>query len=204
MNAGGKPLFIPADANSPLNAGISVDLKQCSFIKDGEEVVSALPAENELYGRLIISKRVAEVTAENGKTKKIKQNAYGLEISGKLFDCPDAVGKKILACGKKISGGQLSVRFAPNQVESAADGIPAQVTRILDYGTERFAECIVRQALPVQRKPKRKGEEAPSEAFAEFGVYVAVDNGFNADAINLAPQTDIIRIYGNEQGIRII
>ncbi|MDE6505340.1 MAG: sn-glycerol-3-phosphate ABC transporter ATP-binding protein UgpC [Clostridia bacterium] len=203
MNAGGKMLFMYADQSSVLTKGVAVDLKQCSFVMDGAEAVSPLPAENELSGKILISKQKKEITAENGAVKKVKQKVYSLEISGKSFVCPEAVGEKIVNCGKKIFNGVLAVRFSPYCVNCGAEGIPAHVTNILDYGNEKFAECTVREiTAPRTDKKKKSAEEA--EAFIERKIYVAVGSGFNDTEVTLVPELEKVKIYGREQDIRII
>jgi len=207
MNADGKPLFMLAGETSDFTKGVAIDLKQCAFSKDGAEVVSALPAENELGGKIVKSKEVKEIQTENGKVKKISQKIYLLEIAGKDFKCPEDTAEKIInGGGKKILNTVLDLRFTPYAVRFADDGVAARVERILDYGTEKFAECIIRETRPVQPKAKaKKGEEVEdTQPFTERKVYVAVDGSFDAREVKLVPDISEINIYEPEQDIRLV
>lgn len=208
MNANGEPLFIVAGDNVSLKDGVSIDLKQCAFLQSGKEVISALPAENELCGKISFKKEAKEVE-ENGKVKKVKQKVYSLEISGKSFNCPDDIADKVICGGgKKIFSTALSVRFAPYDVQYGVEGIPARVERILNYGKEKFAECIVREALPVQlNSKKKKGNEETVEetpTYTDRKVYVAVEGELESNELLLAPDITNIKIYEPEQDIRLV
>lgn len=207
MNADGKPLFVLADEKSQFNNGVAIDLKQCSFIKNGLEVISALPAENVLGGRLEKGKEEREVETDKGTVKKVKHKIYLLNILGNTFKCPDDIAEKILnGNAKKALNSVLDVRFTPYGVGFGVQGIKAHVEKILDYGKEKFAECIVKEVRPAQPKAKGKKGDTPKDAeeVIERKVYVAVDDAFKAGDVNLVPDIEGVKIYETEQDIRLV
>ncbi|MBD5632348.1 MAG: ABC transporter ATP-binding protein, partial [Clostridia bacterium] len=218
LNINGRAVFALAASDADVNSGLSLDLKQVAFIKDGEEVVKPLPNENELEGKIVKSKKQTE--GENGK--KVNEIVFNLEVAGKSFDCPYDVAEKIInGGGLKIFKTALGVRFAPDGVTLGEGGIPAHVERILDYGKEKFAECsvTVMQPVPVEEKP------VPTKKFAKFAynfkekftklkktvyepvekkVYIAVDNSFNGRDIDIIPDISKCGVFEIEQDIRLV
>ena len=204
----GKAVYALADGDTDVNAGLAVDLKQCAFFKDEEEVESPLSAESVLGCKLVKNKVVNEV-ADGDKVKKVKETVYSLEIGGVNFDCPVSVAEKILNGGK---APLLGVRFAPDEVAVADGGIIVKVGRVLDYGGEKFAECSFTEKLPPVKKKKtrKKGEKAretapevqPTEI--ERKIFVAVGGDFAAESVSLRPDISKVRVYDEERDIRLV
>lgn len=189
MDANGKAVFVLADENSVTDQGLSIDLKRCGFVADGREVITALPSENKLIGKL-------------SKHKEGKQIEFTLEMGEKSFGCPaDMANRMINGLGTHPFDAQLEIRFAPCDYADGDNGIPARVVRVLDYGNELFAECSVKELLPAV-KGRKKTEVR--ETVAEKTVYLKVDRGFKAEYINLVPDMSKISVYDVGQDIRLV
>ncbi len=140
MKAGANIFYMLADDGAELSGGVSVDLKQCSFEKDGIEVVKPLPDENELFAKLIKCKESKTVDCDGGQ-KTIKETVYKLEIAGKQFPCPENIANPVInGVGRKIFETNLKVRFTPYEACAGQEGINAAITKISDYGSEVFAK----------------------------------------------------------------
>lgn len=122
---------------------LDIDLKQLT-LTDVEGVrVSPVPAYSSLDGKFVREKVVTE-TQVDGKTKKVKGFAYKFIIEGSEFVCPVELATRILSgTDKSIFKKDLEFRFAPDEVVASESGIAALVENILDYGTEKFANCKV-------------------------------------------------------------
>jgi len=200
MNVNGQAVFVLADENSDTACGLSVDLKQCGFCKDGVNVVTPLPAENALDGRIVREKVVKEIE-KNGKKKNAKVTVYSVEIEGNKFNCnEDIIDRIVSGGGKDVFKTKLGFRFSPADAKLGEEGIPARVERILNYGTQKFAECIVTVTLP----EKRKKTESAEPTVIEKKVYVLVDDGFDKKDVRIVPDVTKIGVYDTEQDIRLV
>lgn len=180
---GGRTMFAVSDeevANGKKN--ISIDLKRVSLLKDGEEVVKAMPLKVTLKGKLIKEKVVDEVE-KNGKTKRAKVIKFRLGIGDSKFDCPDDTSKKLIAAMgvKKAFTEELRYECGPYDVKFAEEGISAEVEKMVDYGKEKFAVIKV-------------GEDV---------IYVRSDEELSGE-VHLIPDIDKLAIIMSEKDIRII
>lgn len=145
LNAEGKTLFAlaDADANVSKTAKIGFDLKQLTFNRDGQTVVAALNCENSLKGKLTKQKIVVEKEVR-GKMKKVNDIAFALECCGASFGCPRTLALRLVnGGGQDVFNKDMTFKFSPYDVTVDEDGIEANVEKIVDYGSERFAVCKV-------------------------------------------------------------
>ena len=198
MNVNGEVVYVLADENSQTDDGISIELKHCAFISNGEEVVSPLPFDNELQGKLIRNKVLKEAEDGKGGVKKVKVTEFTLGINGVDFKCPDDVADKIIAgCGKYAFKIPLGIRFSPVAGKLCAEGIPVNVESIYDYGTGKYALCTVKVEKPADNK-----KDAPE--IIEKKIYVAVSDEQQTGATMLYLDISKVGVYDLEQDIRLI
>lgn len=198
MNANGEAVYVLADKDGKTNGGISVELKHCTFFRGGEEVVSPLPFDNGLQGRLIRNKVQKEVDNGNSGVKKVKVAEFILNVNGVDFKCPDEVADKIIAgCGKYAFKIPLGISFSPEAATLSDEGIPATVDSVYDYGTGKYARCTVKEIKPAANK-----KEAPE--IIERQVYVAVSDEGQTGAGMLNLDISNVGVYDLEQDIRLI
>ncbi len=198
MNVNGEAVFVLADEDSKTDGGISIELKHCTFISNGEEVVSPLPFDNELQGKLIRNKILKEVKKDDGSVKKVKATEFTLNVNGIEFKCPDDVADKIIAgCGKYAFKIPLGVRFSPEAGKLYSEGIPVNVEKIYDYGTGKYALCTVKVEKPAENK-----KEAPE--IIEKKIFVAVTDEQQTGASTLYLDIANVGVYDLEQDIRLI
>ena len=179
-----RVLFATVDKDAKVGKKVKIDLdfKQISLEQNGQTVVAALNCDNCLNG--VLAKRKVEVEKEvKGKTKKVKELAFSLDIAGASLDCSrDITMRLINGGGQNIFGKPLQFHFTPYQVSVAETGIEATVESVLNYGTERFAVCHVGDAI----------------------VNVAVDKNFDAEHVHLALNVEQLTIIEVARGIRLV
>lgn len=185
LSAEGFPLFVSC-GEKKLQGGdtvhISVDLKFCTFIRGGEEVVKPLDMNNSLAGKIVKHDVVKTYTTENGTEKKRKEIYCEFVITDHSFVCKkDEAIRIVKTAGKSIFGKNLSFNFNPYQVHVAEDGIPAKIEKVFDYDREKFAECSI-------------GEER---------IIVGVDKNFGADEVKLKLDTDEFGVVNTKEQIRL-
>ena len=185
ISAGDRILFaVEADKSKVYKQGeaikFAIDPKKISLTDEaGNKVVCALAEDNRLAGK--VAKQSIQVTDENGKKKK--DTAFTLLTCGATFECPRAVGLRLVAGGgQNVFNKNLEFVFSPYQVHVAEEGVAARVERVLDYGEEHFAECSVE----------------------EVKVYVRVEKDFAATEVKLSLDTDSIAIIETEHQIRLV
>lgn len=198
MNVNGEAVYIPADENSKTDGGITIGLKHCAFISNGEKVIEPLPFDNELQGKLIRNRVQKEIKNENGEVKKAKVTEFTLDVNGVNFKCPDDVADKIIAgCGKYAFKIPLGIRFSPEACNLYTEGIPATVESVYDYGTGKYALCTVK----VEKLAENK-KQAPE--IIDKKIYVAVSDEQQLGATMLYLDISKVGVYDLEQDIRLI
>lgn len=168
---GKKRIFAVTDGEVPCGKlNISFDLKKITLLQNGQTAVAAMPETICMEGFMFKEKIVEETSSpveatpagmgtlfESGqpteevtavktiKAKKVKRIEFFLNIGGAVFAAPDDISAKLIsAMGvKKAFGGKLRFECSPYDLKFTKDGIPAEVTGIADYGSERFAVCTV-------------------------------------------------------------
>ena len=99
-----RVLFAIVDKDEALEAGkavkIDIDLKQITLEQNNEVIVAPLALTNILPAKLCKEKIVVEKEV-NGRTKKVKDLAFYLEIAGHKFDCPRALALRLINGGGK-------------------------------------------------------------------------------------------------------
>ncbi len=198
-------------ADKPVQIGFDLKMISV-YTKDGQQIVQPLNTDNALAGKVSKHKIEVErevekktlqpvvdaegnpVLDQNGKPmkeevvvstqmKKVKDLSFTLDIAGQSFDCPRATAVRLVnGGGQDIFNKELEFRFSPYQTGPAEQGIAAAVVKILDYGSERFAECLV-------------GEKT---------IYVSVDKDFDAKEVFLGLAIDELAIYETARGIRLV
>ena len=198
MNVNGEAVYILADENSKTDGGITIELKHCTFVSNGEEVVAPLPFDNELQGKLVRNKVLKEIQNENGEVKKVKVTEFTIDVNGVEFKCPEDVADKIIAgCGKYAFKIPLGVRFSPEAGNLTTEGIPVTVESIYDYGTGKYALCTVKVEKPAENK-----KQAPE--IIEKKIYVAVSDEQQTGESMLNLDISKVGVYDLEQDIRLI
>lgn len=201
MNVGNLPVFLLAEDGADIGRGLAVDIKQISYIKDGEESVSALPRENMIEGRLVKNKVKDEVDDGKGGKKKEKFLAFTFELAGKFFDCPDDMAEKIInGAGLSVFKKSLGIKFSPDDVHICDDGIAVTVEKVLDYGDGKYAECSYEISRPL---PKKKFKPQEYEKVVQK-VYVAVGADFNGHELCIAPDVHKCGVYELDRDIRLV
>ena len=173
--------IVEKDAKVGKKVKINIDLKQIAFEQGGKTVVVPLSCLNSLKGT--ISKRKVAVEKEiDGKTKKVKELAFSLDIAGASVDCPRSLAMRLInGGGQHIFGKALEFEFTPYQVSVAETGITATVEQVVNYGTETFAVCRVGDTL----------------------VNVAVAEDFAEQEVTLALDVEALAIIETARGIRL-
>ena len=197
MSVNGEAIYVLADKNAD-DGGISIDLKHCTFVKDGAEVVKPLPLDNQLEGRLIRNKVTKEVDDGKGGVKKTREIEFLLNVNGVEFKCPDEVADKIIAgCGKYAFKIPLGVNFAPEAANLSTEGIPVTVESIHDYGAKKYAVCKVK----VEKRAENKKEKPE---IIEQKIYVEVPEGQKTGENKLVLDIEKAGVYDLEQDIRLV
>lgn len=148
FSLGGRRLFAVVPEQVPLGAAkISIDLKKIEILKDGREVVKAMPEVLAFEGKLVKEKVVREVT-ENGKIKRKKVIEFSLGIEDAKLPAPDAIAQKLITAMTAGKAFEKVLRYecSPYDITINGEGdagITAEVTGVADYGAERFAVCKV-------------------------------------------------------------
>jgi hypothetical protein len=129
--AAGDNFFVLDDGRD--KGGISIDWKSCTFLSNGKEIVSALPSENGLEGKIVKEKKKGD-----------KKPVYKLVIAETPIALPATIAEKIIESGgKDLFKNTLEICFAPSDAAVGQEGISATVEKILDYGTAKYALCRV-------------------------------------------------------------
>ena len=180
-----RVLFAIVDKDEALEAGkavkIDIDLKQITLEQNNEVIVAPLALTNILPAKLCKEKIVVEKEV-NGRTKKVKDLAFYLEIAGHKFDCPRALALRLInGGGQDIFNKEMQVKFTPYQVTVGDDGIAATVENVANYVNESFASCKV----------------------GETTVNVSVAAGFASSEVVLVPDINEIEVHEVARGIRL-
>lgn len=169
VKADGKALFVVANKDADINSGLNIDFEQCTFSKGGEVLLKPLPKRSQLKGKIV-------------KRKEMRENPYYLEIAGQSLRCPNDVAQRIImGGGSKIFNADLGISFTPYDIASGESGLSATITKVLDYGKEKFVECEI------------DGQQ----------VYIATD-GKAGDTIMFAPDMTKISVYHLANNIRLV
>lgn len=200
LACGNEILFITALEGENVSA-IDIDLKYCTFMRNGTAEQSALNMENKLSGKLSYTRSLAQNDARKIKIPKKYDYKYYYDIAGKVFDCSQDLAKFVVAgLGSKGFNEPLVYVFDPYSIKVADDGIEAKVNRVLDYGTEKFAICEI--DLNAEKRAKAKSDaELPPEIVT---VTVSVADDFESEAVRLTFDTDKASIYGVTHDIRLV
>lgn len=171
LKVGDRVLFaiVGDDEKVGKKAKIAIDLKLITIKKDGETVVAPLQCQNTLIGRVAKRKCVVEKEVK-GKVKKVADLAFSLNIANAKFECSRALATRLVnGGGTDIFNKDLEFNFSAYQArledapvvempatdENAKDkstmataaaeapGVLAKLNRIVDYGAEKFAVCLV-------------------------------------------------------------
>ena len=142
LNMGGGTLFAPIDAKAGERVQLCVDLKQIALRRDGEEVISPMPLVNSVLGTFALDR--VKAARKDGK-KGGNVNEYAFVIGGNKYRAPTDVAQKMFAAlsGRKAFTAQFRYEFTPYDLKISEHGLPAEVEKVLDYGTEKFAKCKV-------------------------------------------------------------
>ena len=163
---------------------ICVDLKKISLLKDGNEVVKAMPEVITFEGKLIKEKVKREVSV-NGKTKNKKMIEFSLGIEDAKFLAPDAIAQKLITAMGASKAFERPLRYECSpyglNIAMEGEGISAEVVGTADYGAEKFAVCKV----------------------GENTLYVKCDNPVEGQ-VKLVPDIDKISIIQADLDIKII
>ncbi len=183
IHLGDRMLFVIGEnRETKYNKGdkinIAVDPKLISLSKDGETVVAAIETNNTLPGKVTKQKVQTEVDG-----KKKKELAYKLNTCDTEIECPKTIAQRLISGGgQNVFNKELEFVFTPYQAAIAENGISAKLERVLDYGKEKFAECLI----------------------ADKKVYIAVDGNIAPSDVKIELKTDEIAIIETESRIRLV
>ena len=130
----------PLEEGSLVN--VSIDIKRVN-IMDNENnlVVRELPYVNHIPAEYRKVKGKIKVETTNGTKEKNGYNFF-FNVSGKVFETPDDLSKKIFAAFDTLAfDKKYTIDADLYQLKIVEEGISAKVKGILDYGTEKFA-CL--------------------------------------------------------------
>lgn len=132
----GRRMFAVVPEEVPAGkAKIGLDLKRLYLLKDGQEVVSAMPQILTFEGKLVKEKVKRAIT-------------FSLGVEDAKFPASDETVQKLITAMtvKKAFEKTLRYECSPYDIKicgQSEQGITAEVTGVADYGTERFAVCKV-------------------------------------------------------------
>ncbi len=196
----GNPVFVKVSEEIKPDA-IDIDLKLCTFEKDGEAVILPMPVENQLVVDLGYTKTVKENDERKFKFPKKYDYHYHFATAEYKIACPQDLTKLIISGGgKKMFSSKLALKFSPYAISVSENGIAATVEEVLDYGNEKFAKCKV--DLNRQKREAAKQGETVEPEYAV--LYVAVDSGFDASEVSLSLDVNRIAVYNLEHDIRLV
>ena len=141
LELGGRRLYAMTEEEvTGETVGLSLDAKKLAILSGGEEIVSPMPATVSLGGKFRKVKVQEEV---DGKKKKVVE--FKLSVEGVDFPAPERISTKLLASlgVRRAFSKELRFECTPYDITFAEDGIPAEVVKTVDYGTETFAVCKV-------------------------------------------------------------
>ncbi len=156
MELGGRILYALSDHEASGKYGFSLDMKRLSFRKQDEEVVAPLPLEIKFDGRFKKGAKAARTASEKkniflrmGKAIRDffgpRKYTYILEIGNFEIPAPENISAKLISTfsARGALKSNYSFECTPYDLSLGEQGIAAEVVRILDYGTEKFAQCAV-------------------------------------------------------------
>lgn len=179
VDLGGKRIYALSEQAQPVGRGnIKIDLKKITINRNGENLVSPLPAVNRLSGSFVMVKNKEKT---EGKVKRTR--SYKALIGGKEFPLPEEIYTKMFAAlsGRKIYNSVFDYEFTSYDFAVAEEGLEGIVEKVYDYGEETFAKVNS----------------------GEFSIYVKIDKPVS-DKITLAPDFSKVSVIEKERGIRIV
>jgi len=173
--------LVPYEVTAP-TVDISVDLKRISILRNGKEVVSAMPQLVSFKGGL---KKVTIVREEevNGKIKKRKVKDFVLAVEDLQLPAPEETAQKLFSA-MGVKGALVKpLRFGCTcyDLTIGEEGLSATAEETVDYGKEKFARC-------------RAGENV---------FYVHVDKPTEGE-IKLMPDIAKLAIIDDAMDVRIV
>ena len=177
---GNKRLFMVTDREAELGeVSVAIDWKKVGFFREGDELVVRAPQTVTFDGGF--EKRKVVKLDENGKKRKVVE--FYLKADGAEFMAPDEQMQSVLATldMKKTFSKPFRFECSCYDVRLGENGIKAQVLRMADYGTEKFAVCQI----------------------GEKEVYVSVDKDVQGE-VSLMPALDKIAVIQADIDVRIV
>ncbi len=200
LACGTDKLFVIAnEGNCP--SSIDIDLKLCTFMKDGEIAHSALNTDNVLFGSLTYTKKPSKNDTRKVKFPRKYDYEYFYDMARSTFACDQEKAKYVVAgLGKKSFSEKLVYHFSPYAATISEKGISADVEKLLDYETELFAVCKI--ALNEDKIVNAKEGQTVLPEYAYLTV--AVNKDFSATKVHLEIDTDKVSVYGATHDIRLV
>jgi len=177
LTVGDRVLFALNDtANLETTEGITIDTKQLTFANDTTTILP-IPEFNELSGKIVRFKMDRKLD------KKAYKYYFKLDIGGVMFDYPlEKAALIVNGGGKKILDKELLFRFAPQEIVEKEGGIVAKVEKVLNYGEEFYAKCIV-------------GDKT---------IFKKVDKDFDKSELTFAPDISSLVVIEKDRDIRLV
>ena len=213
FRAGDTILYVASDGKVGKPKGISIDFKHCSFVRDGEIAIGAMPEQNSL--ECVLTKFVEPTRQEiDGVTKEVKVKRYKLNFA--VY--PETiVGKD----GASISDERtIAEQFRSKSVPITSHSIVCNdddAQKIL-IGAGR---AVYKDTLEAQFSPfdvaLGEGLDGTVETVLDYGeekfakclvgntpVYVKVEDGFDQTSVKLSPNVNAIKVYDKTIDIRLV
>ncbi len=180
LTLGGGKLFALAEAApDDKQVKIGLDCKKITVVRDGKEVISAMPEQVAMRGKFCKEK----VAFRNEKGKKVKQIAFYFQVEGAKLPVPDEVAQRLFSALGVKGALEKPLRFecSPYDIAVGSEGISAEAFSYLDYGKEGFSVCKTAGGV----------------------VYVRTDERLS-DRVYLMPELDRLAIIDEKLDIRVI
>ena len=159
-----------------------MDLKRVTLIKDGEIVCEPMPEVNCVAGRTV-KKRVTVQKEVRGKAKNVKEVRYAFAVGEENVEIPEEVSAKMLKSGgKNIFRDVIELRLGVDCCRDDVEGFTANVVRVGDYGSGKYAECML------------GGEK----------IFIPVDENFAAERIKVGFNWNGVSVYDKDFDIRLV
>ena len=195
----GNHLFVKANAESMGN-GINIDLKLCTFLKDGEQMQEPLQMENTLPAVIKYNKKPLKDENRKFKFPPKYDYQYYFKVLNSEYACDEKIVKRIATNNTSKPFENLELKFSPYAVKFAEEGVDVQVEEIVDYESEKFVKCKVLLNGEELQKAKKGVDVEPIYSY----VNVALDGEVSNKSVKLAINTENISVYSTENNIRLI
>ena len=125
--------------NEGTKVSFDIDCHLLKISKDGNEIISPIPNENKILGKLFRIKEVVPVTNKKGKTKNKKVTGFKYHIGDGLIDVPYQMYEKTLAVlVKKFELHDIEFSFSSKLDVLGDNGISIVYEKTLDYGDDKY------------------------------------------------------------------